>query len=186
MKVDLEFLKLKKEMFIREAEKYLDLQQKSGSDNHTYLVKALVNEPEFVKGNLPFCFVQRCIKNTDNIFEQLPLYAESNTLCSIDFSDDVIKFWQSLNKKFKKNRPERGDVVVGHYNRKDSVVTNGFLGIVKSVDANLNMEIIEATVINNYDEEPRAQQFDGIKFKVRSLTGKGKSRILGIFTPWFF
>lgn len=185
MKVDLDWLKTKKEILVREAEKLLEIQKNAGDVEHDYLVRSLANGPSHIKGNLPFTFVQRCIDATDDIYDLLRS-EEPHRRCDIKLNTNVIEFWQGLSKKYKKLKPERGDIIVGHYNRKDKVVMNGFVGIVKSVDANLNMEIIEASVINIYDEDPRPQQFDGIKLKVRALAGKGKCRILGVFTPWFF
>lgn len=186
MIIDLAFLKLKKEILVREAEKYLDLQNKTMLTDHTYMVKALANEPNFIKGNLPFCFVQKCIKNTDDIFELTHPTKEQNYKCDIVFDADVIKMWQGMNQKYKKIKPERGDIVIGYYIKNGTMISNGFLGIVKSVDMNLNMEIFEATVVNFYEDEPRAEQFDGIKIRTRGLNTKGKCRILGIFNPWFF
>lgn len=186
MKIDLEFLKKKKEVFLSEAEKLFDIQKKAGEVDHSYLVRSIVNTDSLLKGNLPFTFVEKCIKNTDDIYDLLMHDVEHHKRCDINLSTDVIKFWQTLNKKYKKNKPAPGDVVVGHYNHQNKIVTNGFLGIVKSVDANLNIEIIEASVINVYDEDSSARQFNGIKLKIRPLADKGKCRILGIFTPWFF
>jgi hypothetical protein len=186
MKVDLEFLKIKKELLVREAEKLLEIQDNAGPGDHSYLVRSLACGPDHIKGNLPFTFVQRCIDRTDDIYDLLMSDIEQHTRCSIKLNTNVIEFWQKLDRKYKKLKPERGDIIVGHYNRQDKVVMNGMLGIVKSVDANLNMEIIEASVINIYDDESRAYQFDGIKLKVKALAGKGKCRILGVFTPWFF
>lgn len=185
MKVDLEFLKLKKEIFIREAEKIFEIQKNAISTDHNYLVRALANGPDHIKGNIAFTFVQKCINHTDDIYDMLK-HEEPHARCDIRLNTNVIEFWQKLNKKYKKIKPERGDVIVGHYNRKDRIVMDGFLGIVKSVDANLNMEIIEASVISIYDDEPEAQRFDGLKVRTRGLAGKGKCRILGVFTPWFF
>lgn len=186
MKIDLEFLKLKKEILVLEAEKYLDIQNKTSFEDHSYLVKALTNEPDFIKGNLPFCFVQRCIKNTDDIFALTHADKDQNYKCDIKFDVDLVKMWQTMDRKYKKVKPERGDIVIGYYVKNNTMMMNGFVGIVRSVDANLNLEIIEATVVNNYDEEPRSAQFDGIKVRIRGLNTKGKCRILGVFNPWFF
>jgi hypothetical protein len=185
MKIDLEWLKIKKELFVREAEKLLDIQNKAGEINHDYLVKSIVNEPELMKGNLPFCFVQKCIKNTDDIYDLL-IQDEKHHRCDIVFNSDVITMWNKLSKRYKKIKPERGDIIIGHYNKQGGIITNGFVGIVVGVDSALNIDIIEATVINNYEEESKALQFNGIKRRVRPLAGKKKCRILGVFTPWFF
>jgi len=185
MKVDLDFLKLKKEVFVQEAEKLLEIQQKAPQSDHSYLVQSIVNEPSFIKGNLPFCFVQKCIKNTDDIYD-LMVQSELHSRCDIVFDPDVISMWQKMNKKYKKFKPERGDVILGHWNRQGGIISNGFVGIITGVDSALNLDIIEATVINNYEEESKALQFDGIKRRVRPFSGKGKCRILGVFTPWFF
>jgi hypothetical protein len=185
MKIDLEWLKIKKELFVREAEKLLEIQEKAGETNHDYLVKSIVNEPNFIKGNLPFCFVQKCIKNTDDIYDLL-VQDEKHRRCDIEFNPDVIAMWNKLSKRYKKVKPERGDIIIGHHNKQGGIVTNGFVGIVVGVDSGLNIDIIEATVINNYEEESKALQFNGIKRRIRPLSGKGKCRILGVFTPWFF
>lgn len=185
MKIDLEFLKKKKEVLVKEAEKLLAIQERAGIISHDYFVRSLVNEPDFVKGNLPFCFVQRCIKNTDEIYNLL-IDSELHHECDINFTPDVIHMWQKLNKKYKKIKPERGDIVIGHYNKQGGIIMNGFVGIIVGVDSGLNLDIIEATVINNYEEDSKAIQFNGIKRRIRPLAGKGKCRILGVFTPWFF
>lgn len=185
MKVDLEFLKLKKEVFVQEAEKLFEIQKNAGGIDHAYLVRSLANGPDHIRGNLPFTFVERCINYTDDLYDLLK-FPEPHARCDIKLNTNIIEFWQKLNKKYKKLRPERGDIIVGHYNRKDKIVMNGFLGIVKSVDANLNMEIIEASVVSIYDDEPEAQRIDGLKIRTRAFAGKGKCRILGVFTPWFF
>jgi hypothetical protein len=185
MKIDLEWLKLKKEVLVREAEKLLEIQNNSGEDSHEYLVRSIVNNPNFVKGNLPFCFVQQCIKNTDDIYD-LIVNDEKHKRCDINFDPNVITMWQKMNKKYKKIKPERGDIVLGHWNKQGGLITNGFVGIVIGVDSNLNIDIIEATVVNNYENESKSYQYDGIKRRIRPLAGKGKCRILGVFTPWFF
>lgn len=186
MKVDLEFLKVKKELLIKEAEKYLEIQQNSNAADHGYLVRSLANGPGNINKNISFSFVQKCINSVDDVYDFLMSDVEQHRRFDIKLDTDVIKFWQTLPKKYKKLKPERGDIVVGHYNNKGKIVMDGFLGIIKSVDANLNLEIIEASVINIYDDEPRALQFDGIKTKIRPLAGKGKTHLLGVFTPWFF
>lgn len=186
MKIDLDFLRVKKDLLVREAERLLSIQENVGGNDHSYLVKSIVNEPDFIQGNLSFCFVQHCIRSTDDIYDILMSDKEHHKRCDINFNPDVINMWRTIDRKYKKFRPEPGDIVLGHHSKKDVFQTNGFLGIVKSVDASLNMEIIEASVINNYDDEPRHQQFDGIKVRTRSLVGKGRSKILGVFTPWFF
>lgn len=186
MKVDLEFLKHKKDLLVKEAEKFLEIQNNSNEKDHSYLVRSLANGPGNIEKNISFSFVQKCINNVDDIYDHLMSDIEQHHRFDIELKTDVITFWQGLNRKYKKTRPERGDIVVGHYNNKGKTVMDGFVGIVKSVDANLNMEIIEASVVNIYDDEPRAQQFDGIKLKIRALAGKGKTHILGVFNPWFF
>ena len=122
--IDLEWLRVKKELFAREAEKLLAIQEKSGKDDHDYLVKSIVNEPDFVKGNLPFCFVQHCIRNTDLIYDLLDK-SEHHSHCKINFQDDVIKMWQKMDKKYKKIKPERGDVIIGHWHKQGGIITNG-------------------------------------------------------------
>lgn len=185
MKIDLDFLKKKKEIFVMEAEKLLAIQEKAGNVDHDYFVKSLVNEADFVKGNLPFCFVQKCIKNTDDIYNIL-IDSELHSECNINFIPDIVKMWQSINKRYKKIKPERGDIIIGHYTKQGGITMNGFVGIVTGVDSALNVDLIEATVVNNYEEESKALQFNGIKRRTRPLAGKGKCRILGTFTPWFF
>lgn len=186
MKVDFEFLKMKKEILVREAEKLFEIQQKAGDPNNDFLVRSLVNEPDFIKGNLPFCFVQKCLKNTDDIFDLTYGNKEPHYRCDIHFTDDVIRMWQTMNKKYKKNRPERGDLILGHYVKQNSLVTNGFVGIVQSVNQDLVIQSLEASVRSIYEEEAKHAQFDGLKIKTRALNVKGKCRILGAFTPWFF
>lgn len=186
MKVDLEFLKMKKEILVQEAEKLFEIQTKSQDSDHSYLIRAITNEPNFIKGNLPFCFVQKCIKNTDDIFDLTFNGKEPHYRCDIKFTDDVIKMWQNMDRKYKKVRPERGDLVLGHYVKQNSMVTNGFIGIVKSVNQDLVVESFEASVKSIYEEEERQDQFDGLKIRTRAINTKGKCRILGSFTPWFF
>lgn len=186
MKVDLEFLKMKKEVLIQEAEKLLDLQNKSSDIEHDYLVRAISNEPDLIVGNLPFCFVQKCIRNTDDIFDLTHNGKEPHYRCDIKFTDDVVKMWQNLDRKYKKVRPERGDIIIGHYVKQNSMVTNGFVGIARSVNSDLVIETLEASVKSIYEEEIRQHQFDGIKIRSRAINVKGKCRILGAFTPWFF
>jgi hypothetical protein len=185
MKVDLDWLRIKKEILIFEAEKLFDIQNKSNATDHSYLLRHIVDGPKEIKGNLPFTFVDKCIKATDDIFELLKL-EKPHERCDIKFNTHVIDFWHNLNKKHKRTVPERGDIIVGSYNRQDRILPNGFLGIIKSVDANLDMEIIEASVINNYDDDPVYRQFDGIKIKTRALSGRSKSKILGVFSPWVY
>lgn len=185
MKVDLNWLRIKKEILIFEAEKLFNIQNKSNSNDHSYFLRHLADGPEKIKGNLPFTFVDKCIKSTDDIFNLLKM-EKPHEQCDIQLDVNVVDFWHNLNKKYKRTVPERGDIIVGSYNRQDRILVNGFLGIIKSVDANLNMEIIEASVINNYDDEPSHKQFDGIKIKTRALSGKTKSKILGVFSPWVY
>jgi hypothetical protein len=125
------------------------------------------------------------VKNTDDIYDLL-IQDEKHYRCDIVFNSDVIAMWNKLSKRYKKIKPERGDIIIGHYNKQGGIITNGFVGIVVGVDSSLNIDIIEATVINNYEEESKAFQFNGIKRRIRPLAGKGKCRILGVFTPWFF
>jgi hypothetical protein len=94
--------------------------------------------------------------------------------------------WQNMDRKYKKLKPERGDIILGHHVKHDSLVTHGFLSIITSVDQNLLMNTIEGCTINPYDEEPKHSQYNGLRRKQRVLNTKGKSRILGVFTPWFF
>lgn len=185
MNVDLDWLRIKKEMLVFEAEKLFDIQRQSNATDHTYLLRHIADGPEKIKGNLPFTFVQRCIKATDDIFELLKM-EKPHERCEIELNTNVIEFWKNLNKKYKRIVPEKGDIIVGAYNKKDTIIEGGFLGIIKSVDANLDMEIIEASVINNYDDEPVFRQFNGIKLKTRALSGRGKSKILGVFSPWVY
>ena len=185
MKVDLEWLKIKKEILIFEAEKLLEIQNKSSSTDHSYFLRHIADGPENIKGNLPFTFVNRCVKATDDIFELLKM-EKPHERCDIKLNTNVMQFWQDLNKKYKKTFPQRGDIIVGNYNKGNKIVSEGFVGIIKSVDANLNMEIIEASVVNNYDDEPLSRQFDGLKVKIRPLSGKSKSKILGVFSPWVY
>ena len=185
MKIDFNLVKNKKELLIKEAEKYIGIQKSSGEKNHTYLVRALANGTYGIEQNVSLSFINKCIKSVDDICDFLIPENEHHKRCEIKLSSNVIRFWQDLNKKYKKTRPEKGDVIVGHYVNRDKVVMEGFLGIVRSVDANGNLEIIEASVINNYDDEPRHAQYDGIKIKTRVIGTKGKSKIIGVFTPWF-
>jgi hypothetical protein len=185
MRVDLEWLKIKKEILIFEAEKLFNIQKKSNAIDHTYLLRHIAEGPEKIKGNLPFTFVDKCIKATDDIFDLLKM-EKPHERCDIELNSNIVDFWHNLNKKYKRTVPARGDIIVGTYNKQDRLTTNGFMGIIKSVDANLNMEIIEASVVNNYDDEPLHKQFDGIKIKIRALSGKTKSKILGVFSPWVY
>lgn len=185
MRIDFNLLKNKKELLIKEAEKYINIQNFSGENNHSYLVRAIANGPQGIERNLSFSFINGCIQSVDDICDFLIPDNEHHQRCDIKLESNIVRFWQNLPKKYKKIRPERGDVVVGHYVNKGQIVMEGFLGIIKSVDANGNLEIIEASVINNYDEEPRHAQFDGIKVRIRAMSTKGKTKLMGIFTPWF-
>ena len=175
-----EILKFKRRMLVEEAKTLFRLQE-LGKEGDEYLMRSIIRDEDFVKGNFPIAFVEHCIKKVDLVCEEV---VEDYKKCDLKFQDNILEFWQGMDRRCKKKRPEVGDIVVMHYMKHNRLLTSGQFGIIVEVNRDLTFKTIEGNVISQFEDEPINTQTAGIKSRDRLPRGTNKMRVLGYFSPW--
>lgn len=171
-------LDLKRILLAEEAKKLFELQEKGEGG---FLLRTITGDPEFYGQNWGICFLQQCIKNADDIGRALfPEWKDADLV----FDDDMLKFWQNMDRRYRKLKPAPGDLVIMHYVKQNKLLNSGQIGIIVGTERNLSVRTLEGGVISQFDDEPIASQKDGIRERLRSSKGTAKMRVLGYLSPW--
>ena len=171
----------KRAMLLDEARKLKSLNDMMGSNNE-YLVRAITAHHEYSKGNWGLSFIQHCVKNVDETGKSL--FGKDYKECNLKWTDNMLEFWQGLDKRNKKGRPVPGDLVIMHHVKNNQLVTSGQLGIIVNVNRDLTVNTLEGGIVSHFEQEPITQQRIGIHERLRTSKGTARMRVLGYLSPW--
>jgi hypothetical protein len=176
----MDVLKFKKKMIAEEAKSLLRLQEK-GEKGNEFLMRSIIKDQDFVEGNFPIAFVQYCIKKVDSVCSEVIKDYKS---CELEFQNNMIEFWQRIDRRTRKKKPEIGDLVVMHNMKHNKLLTSGQFGIIVEVNKDSSFKTIEGSIISQFEEEAFTSQYAGVRLRERSPKGSSKMRVLGYFSPW--